>query len=465
MKTITTAIQDGVSLAYISLLNDCTDLFASSFISTAGEIDSDLATIIKDMKIYISSLDTLINSNEDEKASYVAKLQAHHKTLENKFKLISSYNRELQHISFSLENKFYLKTTDPKDILGIDYHHFIHDALDFISHSHTEKERIYKTKEVLRSLPMRMTRGAFIDYAANSLGKITPNPLDEDGTMFLSVFKQMLDGRLAADYGTGFYDLGLAIEDFRNKSNESLSGEDIEVVFDDILLLSDTIDELIDLTIILHNMISYLSTLFIVDSIDFDVLSNQHVAFNDLFFTIKSLLCEEVHGEDYLILTETLPDRLDDILSEISEGYDKSTKEFYKKLEKGSFPQTEETLKLIKILSLIQFYLKLDISDIFAFDESTDGKKPLPISIIKEATELLDSKINAYKAAERKLRMQYLISTLPFIMDTQEFASYFHDAVEGTSSEVQKAFVLSKISTLMDSEGYFDSLLEKEQPQ
>ena len=465
MKTMTQAIQDGVSLAYISLLADCTYLLTTPFTSTASEIDTDLALIINDIKDYISSLDTLINCNEEKKTEYVTKLQEHHKTLEDKFKLISSYNRELQHISYSLENKFYLVTTDLKDIAGIDYHHFIHDALDFISSSQTEKKSIYRTKEALRSLPMRMTRGSFIDYVGSSLEKVAPHPLDNNGTTFLSVFKQMIDGRLSDNYGAGFYDLYLAIEDFRKKSTLDLTAEEIEVIFDDMFLLSDTIDELIDMLTILHNIISYLSTCCIFESIDFNILSNQHIAFNDLFLTVKSLICEEVHGEEYSILLETLPDRLDDVLSEIKDNYNKSSKEFYKRLEKGSFPETKETLKSIKIISLIQFYLKLDISDVFAFDESTASKKSLPTSIIQNATEILDKELNTLKPAERKLRMQYLISSLPCIMDTQEFATYFHDAIEGTSNEIQKAYVLSKISTLMDSEGYFDSLLENEHPQ
>lgn len=458
MKIITNAIQHGVSFAYISLLTDCTNLMTTPAIATIKEVDTDLSTIIDDITIYVSSLDTLIGDNEQTKSECVTKLQAHHKTLELKFKSINGYSRELNHISTLLESKFHLKTTKLEDIKGIDYHQFVHEGLDFIAKSQTEKEKTYKIKEILRALPMRMTKDSFIDYVRQSLKKIAPNPLDQDNTLFLSIFKQMFDGRLTENYGINFPDLASCAEDFREQSEINLTGEYIEEIFDDIYLIKDTVEELYSIITLLYNTVSALSTLLILDSLDFEILSNEHVSFKDLFFTIKSLMMGETHGEDYSILVETLPDRLADVYDEISENYAKSTKNFYNKLEKGSFPQTEETLKLIKVFSLIRFYLMLNIEDAFSFDESTEASSQLPSSIIHSATDFLAQELNTLKPAERKLRMQYLISMIPFTMDTQEFALYFDNAIEGTSNEVQKAYVLAKISNFMDSMGYFDTL-------
>lgn len=458
MKTVTKAIQSGVSFAYISILTDFTNLFTTPTVSTIEEIDTDLSSIIHDIKIHISSLDRLIGDEEQNKSNCIAVLQTHHKTLEKKFKLINGYSRELNHISSLLESKFYLETTKIESIEGINYHQFVHEGLDFISKSQSEKEKNYKIKEILRALPMRMTKNSFINYVKHSLQKIAQSPLDKDNTLFLSVFKQMFDGRLAEDYGVTFYDISMAIEDFRNQSETSLTSEDIERIFDDIYLLKDTIEELYSMITMLHNIISYLSTLLILDSLDFDILSQEHVAFKDLFFTVKSLITGEIHGEDYSIMVETLPDRLANVFDEIDENYVKSTKDFYDKLEKASFPKTEESLKLIKVFSLIQFYLGLNIEDAFSFDESTDSSLGLPDSVTDSATEFLNQELNRLNPSERKLRMQYLMSMLPFIMDKQEFAVYFDSAIEGTSNEIQKAYVLAKISNFMDSLGYFDDL-------
>ncbi|HHX59736.1 MAG TPA: hypothetical protein GX707_03200 [Epulopiscium sp.] len=458
MKAITKAIQHGVSFAYISLLTDYTNIFTNSIMSTIEEIDPDLNTIIHDMNIYISTLDTLLGGEEIHRSECVTKLQIHHKTLENKFKVINAYSRELNHISTLLENKFHLKTTKFQDIEGINYHQFVHEGLDFIALSKTEEEKIYKKREILRALPMRMTKNSFVDYVKQSLKKIAPNPLDQDNTIFSSVFKQMFDGRLTQDYGVTFHDVAMAIEDLRDQSETDLTGDAIEEMFDDIYLLKDTIEELYSIIKMLHNTISFLCTLLILDSLDFDVLSNEHVAFKDLFFTTKALMTGETHGEDYSIMVETLPDRFADVFDETNENYVKSTEKFYKNLEKGSFPQTEETLKLIKVFSLIQFYLTLNIEDAFSFDELTDLSTPLSTSIIEDATKFLAQELNTLKPAERKLRMQYLISMLPFTMDTQEFATYFDSSLEGTSNEIQKAYVLAKISSFMESLGYFDAL-------
>lgn len=464
MKTITKAIQHSVSFAYISLLTDCTNLFTTPAITTINEIDTDLGTIIDDIKTCISSLDTLIGAEEETRSGWATKLQSHHKLLESKFRLINAYSRELNHISTSLESDFHLKTTNLKDIEGIDYHQFIHEGLDFIDKSKTEKEKAYKIKEVLRALPMRMTKNSFVDYVSHSLPKIAPNALDKDGSLFLSIFKQLFDGRLDDDYGLAFTDIAVAIEELRDESQTDLTGEYIEGMFDDIYLLKDTIEELFAMITMLHHMISYLSTLLILDSLNFDILSNEHVAFKDLFFTIRALIKGETHGEDYNIIVETLPDRLEDVLNEIQENDVASSKAFYHKIEKGSFPQTEETLKLIKVYSLIRVYLMLSVEDAFAFNNAAGPSAQLPLSIISSATDFLTQELSKLKPSERKLRMQYLISMLPCTMETQAFAEYFNSAIEGTASEIQKAYVLAKISNFMDGTGYFDSLESTPEP-
>ncbi len=458
MNTISKAIQESVSFAYISLLTDCTNLFTNPTIISINEIDTDLGTIINDIKTCVSSLDTLIGAEEEIRSGWATKLQGHHKLLECKFRLINAYSRELNHISTGLERDFHLKTTDLKDIEGIDYHQFIHEGLDFINQSQTEKEKHYKTKEILRALPMRMTKDSFVSYVANSLPKVAPNPQDSDGSLFLSIFKQLFDGRLDHDYGLAFTDIAVAIEELRDESQTDLTGNDIERMFDDIYLLKDTIEELFGVITTLHHMISYLSTLLILDSLNFDILSNEHVAFQDLFFTVRALIKGDTHGEDYNIMVETLPDRLEDVLNEIQENDTESSKAFYSKLEKGSFSQTEETLKLIKVYSLIRVYLILSVEDAFAFNESTSPSLQLPTTIITSATDFLSLELSKLKAYERKLRMQYLISMLPFTMDTQTFADYFNRAIEGTANEIQKAYVLAKISNFMDGAGYFDAL-------
>lgn len=461
MITIKKTIQHSISFAYISLLGDATTLFTNPALISIAEIDPDFNLVIHDIKTCISSLDTLIGGDEETRRNWATTLQGNHKLLEKKFKLINAYSRELNHISTLLESKFHLKTTNLKDIEGIDYHQFVHEGLDFIAKSETEQEKNYKIKEILRALPMRMTKNSFTDYVADALLKIAPNPLDSENKLFLSIFKQMFDGRAAEDYGSSFADIAVAIEELRDEAEADLEGEYIEGVFDDIYLLKDTIEELYAIVTTLHNMTSYLATLLILDSLNFDLLSDEHVSFKDLFYTTRSLLTGETHGEDYTIMVETLPDRIDDVFVEIKENRSQAMKEFYDKMEKGSFPQTEETLKLTKVFSLIQFYLTLSVEDAFSFNESTDPSAQLPASVVTAATDFLSQALNTLKPTERKLRMQYLMSMLPFTMDTQAFAVYFDGAIEGTSNEVQKAYVLAKISNFMESLGYFESLEAK----
>ena len=182
------------------------------------------------------------------------------------------------------------------------------------------------------------------------------------------------------------------------------------------------------------------------------------MAFNDLFYAVRDLITGQTHGEDYSIMAETLPDRLDDVFNEIGQDQARSTTACYEQIEKGSFPETEETLKLIRVFSLTQSYLTLSVEDAFSFHESVGPSTQLPPAIITMATDFLAEQLSQLKPEPRKLRMQYLMSMLPFTMDQQSFASYFDGALEGTSNEIQKAYVLAKISNFMDALGYFDAL-------
>lgn len=457
MKTITKSTRCGVSLAYISLLIDSTNIFTDPLGPAIPEIAQELGEITNDIKSYFLSLDSLIGGGAESRGKCASQLQAHHKVLEEKFKTINAYGRELHHISTHLENRYYLISTKPEDIEGINYHQFIHEGLEFIGQSETKEDEMHKIREFLRFLPMRMTKDSFTDYVTKSLKKVASNPADLNNELFLSVFKQMFDGRTATSYGTTFSDIYIAIEDLRKQSKTDITGQCIEGMFDDIYLLQDTIESLSRVITTLHNAISSLSILLLLDHLTLDVLCEEHITFNDFFHTVKSLISDDTHGEDYNIMVETLPDRLSHVFDEINDTYNKVTADFYDKLEKDLLPKSEESLQSIKVFSLIQYYLMLNVEDVFSFREATDGANQLPSSVVDSATYFLSQQFETLKAAERKVRMQYLMSMLPFIMDTQEFASYFDGAIEGTSNQVQKAYVLTKLSNFMDSLGFFDT--------
>ncbi|NLI89042.1 MAG: hypothetical protein GX366_01340 [Epulopiscium sp.] len=466
MKTIKESIKHGVSLAYISLLSDLTNLLSNPFTSAISEIDEDLGTIINDLKDYYISLDTLVGGDTNSRNQCASKLQDHHKILESKFKTINAYSRELSHISAVLENQYYLITTDPKDIEGIDYHQFIHEGLGFIEEEENLEDKVVKRKEFLRLLPMRMTKDSFNDYVEESLNQISISPTDIDNKLFFSVFTQLFDGRVEENYGIFFTDIYSAIEDLRNSSQSELSGEDIEELFDDIYLLKDTTDKLYDTIATLHKIVSSFSILLILDNITLDILFEEHVAYKDLFYVVKSLISQDLIDEEYSLMVETLPDRLSDVFNQTNHSYSKVTKSFYDKLDNKLFPETSETMQAIKVFSLIQYYLMLNAEDAFMFYEMKDSSYSLDKSTIESSISFLNEKFDSLPAKERKLRMQYLISCLPVLMDNQEFASYFNNSIEGTSNPVHKAYILAKISNYMDSFGFFDEdNLEYEQPQ
>ena len=456
MEIITQSIRNGISLAYTSLLENLIDLFIHPLGLSIGEIDKDLINIFQDIQKVFASLDFLIGADEPPLSECVQQLQAHHRILEKKYRALNGYNRELNHIAISLEESFHLQTTSPASVEGINYHQFIYETLDFISRAKTPKEKKYKLQEVLRLLPMRMTKNTFIDYIENSLQEVSPGINKSNDTLFLSIFKQLFDGRFTPDYHKVFDDLAIAIESIREKSKTNPKPNEIEEIFDDIYLLRDTIEDLYNLLVLLHTAISNLSVLLLLDNLNFELLCNEHIAFKDLFLTLKSLINGETHGEDYTILLETLPSRLEDLHDQIYENYQLSVDKLRNSIEKGLLPNTDKTLKTITLFNLIHSYFLLDIGDAFSFNEKKQGDIGLSQTTINESIIFLKGQLDKLDPSERKLRMQYLMSVFPIIMDDQTLTNYFNDALEATSNPVKKAFVLAKVSSFMESCGYFE---------
>lgn len=456
MKIINQSINNGISIAYISLLQDFSSLLSHTLYPHMDVIDTQLHTIIQDLEKTFLSLDTLIGGDITSRRDCISQLQSFQSILENRYRILNGYERELSHISLSLEEKYQLLTINSSDVQGIDYTQFIHEFLDFISSSQTDEEKKYKLAQTIGLVPIRMTKDSFISYIKRSLGKISVGHTDEHHNHFLSVFKQLFDGRYTPEYNNYFSDLNTSIEEFRKLSTTTLSSEDIEKTFDDIQLTKDHIDSLHELLNSLHFLTSRFSILFLMDDLDFPSLMDRHIAFKDFFFTLKSLLNKNSSMDDYEIILESLSNRLEEVYIDIDNDYKRITNELFAQVNNKKVPPNEEAVDGLKIDSLIRSYLLLDIKDIFSFNESKDKISTLPKEYIQSATDFLQKQFGKLKPAERKLRMQYLMSAMPFIMSEEQLFQYVTHGFEGTSNEIRKAYLLSKIGAVMDSCGYFE---------
>lgn len=457
MKVITESIKKGVSFAYISLLKDFSDMLTHPLYDHVESIDTEVYTIIQHLNSIFLSLDTIVDDNENLRADFVNKIQEYQSTLVDRYSTLNGYERELSHISMCLEENYQLATNNVADVQGINYNQFINEFLDFIGDIKNIKSQKYKLTQTIRFIPMRMTKASFLNYIGTSLKRISVGNTFEHHNRFLSVFRQIFDGRQALGYNKYFFDLADAIEKFRTILDKELIVDEILETFEDIHLIKNTVDELFDLLDILHSINSRLCILFALDSLYFTDIMENHISFKDFFFTIKSLIKTEDSNVDYEVILDTLPDRLDEVYSEIKTEYDDITQKLFDKVKNNLISETDESIEKLKIDGLIRSYLLLNIQDAFSFDETQEQSKRLPDSYIEDAKQFLEEQFQLLKPYERKLRMQYLISVMPFIMNNNQLSSYIHHGIDGTSNEVKKAYVLSKITEVMEFYGYFEN--------
>jgi mRNA-degrading endonuclease YafQ of YafQ-DinJ toxin-antitoxin module len=448
-------------LAYLYLLKNSYDFSINPLISSLQSIDPSLYEISDSIKDMICSLQTVLSENETVKYNYIQRFLKDKEQLTQKFRTLSGYITELNVFTFIIEELYQLKQLKSSDIGMLDYHQFYHECHDFVFKNTTDTEKNYRMTQILKNLPLRMTKDKFFDYVKQSIYQIEIDPSSESMNQLFAMVKQQFMGSTVEDYGTFFPDAATAIENFFSRDLSILSEEDLETVWEETGMLAETLSTLTEILSLLFEMMNDLSVLFMLENIDFDHLSNYHVAYKDLYFTTCSIIKNEVPQQEKELLIETLPDLLDHHIEIQQDKYKRLSDEIFKLVEKID-PSDEETVEIDKLLQtdhLIRMYMNMEISDSFNFHRRTDQEINNPEILdqyIKDLIDLMRNKLTDMPTLYRKARMQHLLGALPGVFDEHSFIDYVQTAIEFSSTEEIKALALSRIGNIMDTYGFFD---------
>ena len=433
-----------ISYSYSEYIQAQIDLLNNSLYFSTIYFDEETFHLQESLKEIFLSLPTLLSAGSSSKEACATELLDYRATLEQKFRCLIAYQRELTHIvtlkqqAFSL-TKDYLEELGLTDIdsTQIDYEKLALDCTHYVFNENKETSIQKKASELLPYIPIKLTKDNYLAYCKKSITHIAIQDTPEAASHLVSILKQLFDGTDCPQYGQHFSDL---VESLDNLAILN----DLTDLFEEANLLNETIETLIDMLHHMHKTICTLSNLLLFDQLDFTDITDMHVSFSDLYYSLKSVFLKESESE---VLLPTLKERLENL-----------TKELKQEMQKVS-----TTAQVNPFFNLMQSYLSMSIDQIFGFTTVKKSNYSTDVSMIIEVfINDLRSKLFALPTLERKCRMQYFISNIPFVMSHDNLNTYIQKAFTHLKTPEQGVLTAMQLSSILEQAGYFPAI--KEQP-
>lgn len=430
-------INTSLSYSFITLLDEYLKVLNNTLYNSIKYFDNDIEHILDETSSLFLALPDILKNELWSKEDCVHKILSFKAILENKYRILTAYLREVEHLymhSFFSDNKSEDSNT-PINTDDVDFNQLISDCTTFIYSSTSLSERHQKAALFLPYIPAKMTVESFMKYVKKSIRYIYINTHFEDEKLLVSILKQLFRGSLYEDYGKDFNDISISIEELKTEQDQELFDENAQ-------LLSETIDTLLSLISNLYRVLCCFANLLILDHMSFEDIHKSHISFYDLYCSVKSILTNQENKQLFLA---SLPDRIEDIHNQISVSYQKACKE----VKQGD---------IYSLFLLMQTYLHMDVSKLFMFDirrpkESTDET----LGLFEDFLEDLKQELLSLNAVERQLRIQYFISVIPFIMSKNTFTAYLGSGINKTPYLTQKLSIGSHLESILEDVGFFDS--------
>lgn len=458
---LSASFKESVPLAFLNFLKSTIEVSANEFLSFMDDMDEHIEQIVDYVKDVLLSLEDVLNESTNQKYNRIQELINFKNTISNLFCIAYGYVTELNILSFIIEEQYQLEQFKKTDIGVLDYEHFYEECSAFIFHSSKEEERIQRLREVLKHIPIRITKAKFYDYIEKSIELIEINEKPEELERFFNMLKQQFIGTSTKGYGEFLPDIASSINHIKSQDLLKLNEDEINTLWEDIEMIGDTLSKIITILAQLYKSFNSLSILIMLENITLQTLYNRHVAYKDFYLSTSTIVNWASDPEEKELLIETLPDLLDKHIQILETNLEKKHSVIMKQVhERNEDLLTDETLsKEIQNYHLVLYYLNADLSDIFSYERKSNASITMNKILkpyIEEFKQFLDEQLHDMPNVFRKARMQHFLGILPPIMNEKEFRNYLQNAVESCSREERKALALSKIGIIMDSSGFFD---------
>lgn len=426
-----------IAYSYFEYIQAYLDLISNSMFFSTSYLDEETANMQDELKNYFLTLPELITPQNPQKETCITHLLAIRETLEIKYRTLIAYQRELTLLLTMRQNdptflSHYFKEIglDHLSADDVPFDEIANDCVQYVFDQTSGNQKQKRASHLLPYIPIRITRENYLHYVRQSIGHIAITNHLESAHYLISILNQLFDGKSYEGYGKHFTDL--------HDSLEHLSSiEDTEELFEEANLLNETLENYMDMLEKMFRMICTLSNLLIVEKLEFNELTEMHVSFFDLYHSVKTIILQK---EDYELILSSLPERMEAIQKELFENYEKASKET---IENSLF-------------TLMQTYLNMTMQQIFGFSTAKHSAYSNEVlGVFDDFIVTLKEKLTHMPQLERKYRMQYFISQIPFVMSKENFNAYVHQAFSNISVFAPYLQVANQLTSILEENHYY----------
>lgn len=439
MRHNTEQLTIGISYSYINYIHEYLTLLNNSLYSSTEYLDTETFSIIEDLKDIFLSLPDIISQNLELKETRAAKIMEFRTILEQKYRVLHAYQRELHHCITSFNTasnpseSSHSSTYKAEDeIASIDFDQLTSDCVNFVFEEPQMNKRQERAALLLPYIPIKITKENYLHYLEKSIQQIAIENTSENAERLVSILEQLFDGHFCPGYGNHFKDLAATLDELSVNTNS-------EDFYENTELLGETIDSFLKIVHSLYKMIGALANLLLFDDIDFSTITNLHISFYDLYHSVKNII---ISDEDRELFLSTLPDKVQEIKDELQISYKK----------------IGDSNDLDPSFALIQTYLSIDVDHIFGFNIRKYTHSADEVTLVfDDFLSRLKERLLKLSNSDRKLRMQYFISTIPFVMSDKTFYAYIKQSFSTLSAPSQSLIAAMYLSHVLEENRLFES--------
>jgi len=422
----------GISYSYINYIHEYLTVLNNSLYSSTEYLDAETFAIAEGLKDIFLSLPDTITQNLEIKEACATRIIGFRTILEKKYRTLHAYQRELHHLitSSNMSNTLSPSPTQSIDdmkneLASIDFDLLASDCATFVFEKPEINSRQERAALLLPYIPIKITKENYLQYLEKSIQQIAIENAPQNAVALVSILEQLFDGHLCPDYGTHFKDLATTLYELTLNTDSPDFYENTE-------LLGETIDSLLKIVHGLYKMIGALANLLLFDDVDFETITNLHMSFSDLYYSVKNIITSD---EDRELFLSTLPGIVLGIKDNLQISYEKIC----------------HSNHLSPSFTLIQTYLSINVDDIFSFNiQKHTHYDPEVTLVFDDFRARLKDRLVKLSNSERKLRMQYFISAIPFVMSDKTFYTYIKQAFGGFSTPSQSLIAAMYVSQLLE---------------
>lgn len=437
MNQQTQQLYAGIAYSYGEYIHAYLDLIGNSMFFSTEYLDVETAKLQDELKKYFLNLPELLTPHNADKEKCATRLLEIRESLETKYRTLIAYQRELTLLLTIKQNdptfiEHYFEEIGLSDVTSndVNFDGLASDCVLYIFNKTSGTEKQKRASSLLPYIPIRITKDNYIRYVRSSIGHIAITNQISSAEYLISILNQLFDGKSYSGYGKHFLDLKDSLEHLHTL-------EDTQTLFEEAELLNETIENCMDMLEKMFRMICTFSNLLIFEKLEFNELTEMHVAFFDLYYSLKAIITK---ADDYELILSTLPERMEEIEKELLEDYQKNSKEI--------MPDS--------LFALIQTYLNMNMKQIFGFSTAKHSAySPEVLQIFDHFADTLKEKLSAMPNIERKYRMQYFIAQIPFVMSKETFDTYVHQAFRNISAFRPYLLAANQISGVLEENHYY----------